>query len=313
MINRRIIRTKVLQTLFAHYHSQNNSLAMTEKELEFNYKKFYDLYFYILLLQIDINDYARRKQEKAKKRYMPTDEDLNPNSKFVNNKLIAQLRDNLHIRNHLQETKLSWVNNPELIKNLYNELVANERFVDYMHSGDSSYKEDREIVIYCLNTIIYNNEDFFNILEEQSMFWNDSVEYVIEMVLKTLKNFTIGHDITAKLMPKFKNEIDADFSKLLLRKSILNREKYKKLVEENALNWDYDRLAYIDLLIIQLAITELITFPEIPTKVTFNEYIELSKIFSTPKSANFINGILDKIVQQLQKSGEINKVGRGLK
>jgi len=135
----------------------------------------------------------------------------------------------------------------------------------------------------------------------------------VEMVLKTLKNFSIGYDRTAKLMPKFKNEIDEDFSRQLLRKSVLNKEKYKKLVEENTLNWDYDRLAYIDLLIIQLAITELITFPEIPTKVTFNEYIELSKIFSTPKSANFINGILDKIVQKLQETGEINKIGRGLK
>jgi len=313
MINRRIIRTKVLQTIFAHYLSKNNSLTMIEKELEFNYKRFYDLYFYIFRLLIDINDYARRKQEKAKKRYMPSAEDLNPNAKFVNNKLIAQLRENIFIQNHLQETKLSWINNPELIKNLYNQLALTEQFENYMQSDDNSYKSDKEIIIYCLNTIIYNNEDFFNILEEQSMFWNDNVEYVVEMVLKTLKNFSIGYDRTAKLMPKFKNEIDEDFSRQLLRKSVLNKEKYKKLVEENTLNWDYDRLAYIDLLIIQLAITELITFPEIPTKVTFNEYIELSKIFSTPKSANFINGILDKIVQKLQETGEINKIGRGLK
>ncbi len=286
---------------------------MAEKELAFNYKRFYDLYFYIFLLLIDVNDYARRRQEKGKKKYMPSDEELNPNSKFVNNKLITQLRENLNIKNYLHETKLSWVNNPELIKKIYDTLVDTERFQEYMKNEDNSYLADKQIVLYCLNTIIYNNEDFFTVLEEQSMFWNDNVEYVIDMVSKSLKNFTIGNDSTTKFMSKFKNDIDADFSKQLLRMSILNKEKYKKLVEENTLNWDYDRLAFIDLLTIQIAITELITFPEIPKRVTFNEYIELSKIFSTPKSGNFINGVLDKIVQQLEESGEIKKEGRGLK
>ncbi len=312
MINRRIIRIKILQMLFAYYQSNSKSVVDLEKELNFSYKRFYDLYYYLFLLLIDINDYARIKQEKAKKKYIQTDADLNPNTKFVNNKLISQLRENIYIKDYLQKNKMSWVNNKNLIKKLYTQLTETEKFNTYINSNENSYREDKHIVLFCLNEIIYNNEELFQVLEEQSIFWCDNVEYVIEMVSKSLKKFSIGNDSISKLMPKFKNDIDFDFSTQLLRKSIINKKEYKEIIQKNSVNWDYERLAFIDIIIIQIALSEILNFPEIPIKVTFNEYIELSKIYSTSKSGTFINGILDKIVVNLKKEGKINKIGRGL-
>lgn len=312
MINRRIIRIKVLQTLFAYLKSENGTIEQAEKDMNFSFSRFYDLYFYVFLLLIDIVDYAALKQEKAKKKITATEEELNPNQKFVKNKIVAQLRENTHLKNYLQATKLSWVKNPEIIKELHDKLTETERFKQYMQTETRAYKDDKSLIIFLVNEIIYNNENFFLLLEEKSIFWSDNTEYVLEMVEKTLRKFSIGTDMTYRLMPKFKNEIDQNFGKTLLRKTALNLDNYKSLIEENVVNWDYERIAFIDILIIQIAINEVINFPEIPVKVTFNEYIELSKMYSTKRSGNFVNGILDKVVHKLKAEGKINKIGRGL-
>ena len=313
MINRRIIRTKVLQILFSFYHSTNNSITDAEKELDFSFTKLNDLYYYIFLLLIDIFDLSNRKLAQAKNKRVKNQEDINPNTKFINNKVIVQLKENAQLDKYLSINKLSWVNHPELLKKLLTEITESKKYADYMQDSDTSYKKDKDLLMFIIEDIIYNCELFYQILEEQSLFWSDNIEYIIDMAAKTLKTYTIGDDQNKAFQYKFKNSIDRIFSSDLLRKTIINKVEYQEIIDESIENWDLDRLASIDLLILQIAITELLNFEEIPIKVTLNEYIELAKIYSTKKSSNFINGILDKIVQKLKKENKIIKTGRGLK
>ena len=313
MINRRIIRIKVIQILFSYYQSENNSLPEIEKDFSFGIKKLYDLYYYIFLLLFDIVDITSNKIEKAKKKLAPSKEDLNPNTKFIDNKFIKQLKQIEQIKQFFLFNKLSWINYPEVTKKVLQSIKESEEYKNYMQSSDNSYEADKKFIIFILEKVIYNCEIFYQILEEQSIFWSDNIEFVIAMVAKTLKNITIRSDELSRIMDKFKNSSDLTFSKELLRKTIINKKLYRDLIEENIINWDYDRLAAIDIIILQTAIAEIMNFENIPIKASFNEYIEISKIYSTKKSSVFINGILDKIIKKLKDDNQIVKSGRGLK
>lgn len=312
MISRRIIRTKVLQVLYAYYSSDDRSISNTEKELFFCIQKSYDLYHYLLLLIIDIANHSESRIEIKKNKHQPTEDDLNPNTKFVNNLIINQLRENRQLNAYLNQKKLSWVNHPELIKELYLFITESEIYASYMEDDENSYQKDRKFIEKLFNKIILVSEDLYQVLEEQSIYWNDDVEFVVSMLTKTIKRFNEAAGSDQSLMPMFKDLEDRDFAKELLRKSIVNHDELRELVKEHSKNWDVDRIAFMDVLIMQLAITEFLYFPSIPTKVTMNEYIELSKFYSTEKSRNFINGILDKTLKDLKKSGKISKIGRGL-
>ena len=312
MISRRIIRTKVLQVLYAYYSSEEKSLSKTEKELFFCIHKSYDLYHYLMLLVIDIADYAEKRIEIRKKKHQPTPEDLHPNTKFITNLLIEQLRSNRQLNRYLEQKKLSWVNNPELIKELYLIMVESDLYKNYMADDNRSYLDDRKFIAKLFNKLILVTEDLYVVLEEQSIFWNDDVEFVISMIVKTIKRFNESAESDQSLMPMYKDQEDHDFAKGLIRKVIINHDELRGLIEEHSKNWDVDRIAFMDILIMQLAIAEFLYFPSIPTKVSMNEYIELSKFYSTEKSRNFINGILDKTLKDLKTSGKIEKIGRGL-
>ncbi len=312
MISRRIIRTKVLQVLYAYYSNDEHSINNTEKELFFCIQKSYDLYHYLLLLLIEIADHAENKIEIKRNKHQPTEEDLNPNTKFVSNLIIHQLRENRQLKAYLEQKKLSWVNHPELIKELYLFMMESELYASYMENKERSYQEDRKFIEKLFNKIILVSEDLYQVLEEQSIYWNDDVEFVISMITKTIKRFNEVAGSDQSLMPMFKDMEDRDFAKDLLRKSVVNHDELRELVKEHSKNWDVDRIAFMDVLIMQLAITEFLFFPSIPTKVSMNEYIELSKFYSTEKSRNFINGVLDKTLKDLKKNGKIKKVGRGL-
>lgn len=312
MISRRIIRTKVLQVLYAYYSSTEKSLSNTEKELFFCITKTYDLYHYLLALVIEIADYAEQRIEIRRNKHQPTHEDLHPNTKFISNQVIRQLRDNRQLNAYLEQKKLSWVNNPELIKELYLFLVESDFYKEYMEDKNRSFLDDRKFVDKIFNKIILITEDLYEVLEEQSIYWNDDVDFVITMISKTLKKFNEYSGSDQRLLPIFKDEDDRQFTKDLLRKAIINHDELRALIKTHSKNWDLDRIAFMDILIMQLAITEFLHFPSIPTKVSLNEYIELSKYYSTEKSRNFINGILDKTLKDLKKSGEVNKAGRGL-
>lgn len=312
MISRRLIRTKVLQILYAYYTSTDKSLNNAEKELFFCIRKSYDLYHYLMALVVELADYAEQRIEIRKNKHQPTHEDLHPNTKFISNQVIMQLRENRQLNAYLNQQKLNWANNQGLVKELYLFLIESDFYKEYMADSNRSFMDDRKFVDKIFNQIILLAEDLYEVLEEQSIYWNDDVEFTVSMISKTLKKFTPHSGSDQNLMPMFKDEEDRDFAKSLLRKAVINHDELRELIKVHSRNWDLDRIAFMDILIMQLATTEFLWFPSIPTKVSLNEYIELSKFYSTEKSRNFINGILDKTLKDLKKSGKISKEGRGL-
>ena len=312
MISRRIIRTKVLQVLYAFYTTEDKSLNNAEKELFFCIRKTYDLYHFLLALVIEIADYSEQRIEIKKNKHQPTYEDIHPNTKFVSNQVIQQLRENRALHAYINQQNLSWVNHPELIKELYLFLIEADFYKEYMKDNNRSFLDDRKFVDKMFTNILLIAEDLYEVLEEISIYWNDDVEFTVSMISKTLKKFNPHSGSDQNLLPMFKDQDDRDFAKDLLRKSIINQDELRELIKEHSKNWDLDRIAFMDILIMQLATAEFLYFPSIPTKVSLNEYIELSKYYSTEKSRNFINGILDKTLKDLKISGKINKTGRGL-
>uniref|UniRef100_UPI0032177B25 transcription antitermination factor NusB n=1 Tax=uncultured Draconibacterium sp. TaxID=1573823 RepID=UPI0032177B25 len=312
MISRRIIRTKVLQVLYAYYSTEEKSINNTEKELFFCIHKAYDLYHFLFTLVVEIADYAENRIEIKRNKHQPTYEELHPNTKFVSNQVIRQLRFNKQLSVYLDQKKLSWEDHPELIKELYLLMIESDAYKEYMASDTRSYLDDRKFIEKLFNKTILVSEDLYVVLEEMSIYWNDDVEFVISMISKTLKRFNELSGSDQSLMPMFKDQEDRDFTKELIRKAILNHNELRDLIKVHSKNWDMERIAFMDILIMQLAITEFLYFPTIPTKVSLNEYIELSKFYSTEKSRNFINGILDKTLKDLKQTDKINKEGRGL-
>jgi N utilization substance protein B len=312
MISRRLLRIKTLQICYAYFKSSEQSINQAEKELFFSIQKSYDLYHYLLLLIIDIAGYAESRIELARQKKMPTKEDLNPNTRFIDNRLIKLLGENLDLKKYLNEQKLSWVNSPELIKNLYNEIRESELYKQYMTKENSGFNEDKKFISNVFAQIIVNYEPLHQNLEEQSIFWNDDIEFVVGMILKSLRSFKASSDENVALMPLFKDEDDKEFVKKLFRKSILYHKDNEELVSKFIKNWDVERVAFMDIVVMSLAISEMVEFNEIPVKVSLDEYIEIAKYYSTEKSNIFINGILDKIVEHLKENGKIKKTGRGL-
>lgn len=313
MISRRQLRIKALQSLYAYYKKGGEDMRLSEKELHFNIEKAYELYHYLLLLIIDVVLYAESRIEIGRNKRIPTQQDLNPNTRFLENKLIEQLRNNEHLLKFVDQHKLNWVNYPELIKEIYNRLVESKEYAAYMESEEKpSYAEDKRLLTFIYTHLIYSSELLYSILEEQSIFWNDDLEFIISMVVKTFKKFREEDGPDKALMVLYKNREDRDYVVKLYRQTILHRDEYVEYIKENTRNWDLDRIAFMDILIMQIAIAELVAFPSIPTKVTLNEYLEISKFYSTSKSNVFINGVLDKVVMQLKEGKKIVKSGRGL-
>ena len=312
MISRRLLRIKTLQICYAYFKSDGQTINQAEKELFFSIQKSYDLYHYLLLLVIDVVDYAESRIDLARNKKMPTYEDLNPNTKFIDNRLVKALRENTDLKKYLSDQKLSWTNYPELIKNLYNEIRESEAYKKYMESTVKGFNEDKKFISDIYSKVIINYEPLYQNLEEQSIFWNDDVDFVIGMIIKSLRAFKASSDEDVKLMPLYKNEEDRDFVKRLFRKAILNHKENEELISKFIKNWDVERVAFMDIVVMSLAISEMIEFSEIPVKVSLDEYIEIAKYYSTQKSNIFINGILDKTVEHLKKEGKIKKVGRGL-
>ncbi|MBN1158515.1 MAG: transcription antitermination factor NusB [Bacteroidales bacterium] len=312
MISRRVLRIKILQLLYAYFQQTEASMDKFEKELFFSIQKTYDLYHYLLSLIIEIADYAYSRIEIAKQKKIPSREDLNPNTKFVDNRIIEMLRVNRQLCRYLNKTRLTWVNTPEIIKKLHNHIRMNAYFSEYMEDPETGFEQDKNLVIEIYTHDIANFEGVYQILEEQSIYWNDEVEFVISMISKTIKGFREEDGDNAGLMPLFKNTEDRDFAKTLFRKTVMHRNEYSHLIESYTENWDVDRIAFIDFLILAMAITEAVEFTSIPTRVTINEYIEIAKYYSTEKSGIFINGLLDKIFRHLKEEQVIRKAGRGL-
>ncbi len=312
MISRRVIRIKVMQTLYSLHCSDDKSINLAEKELFFSIQKTYDLYHLMLQLLVDIKSFASNRIEQNLAKHRPSVEDLNPNNKFVENVVILKIAENTNLEKYIQTGKLSWINNTDLIRKLYSDLIESDDYKRYMANENRSEKEDLELVDFIYTDIFATSEDLSQILEEQSIYWNDDLEFVISMILKTIRKFKSNTSPNKALLPLFKEEDDLDFTKKLFRKSVLDQKETQAIIETHLKNWDLDRVAFIDLLIMQLAIIEFLNFPSVPTKVTLNEYIDLARFYSTSKSRTFINRILDKILKDLKTQGKVIKAGRGL-
>jgi N utilization substance protein B len=312
MISRRLLRIKALMALYAFNRREDDDLAKAETELMFSIGKTYDLYHYLMLLVVEIADITADKIEQARRKNMPLPEDLNPNCRFIDNVLIAQLRANNSFNKYISKSKLSWANYPHIPRNLYNSMASWEPYRQYMKAEEKNYQSDRKLIISLVTEFFANSKDLLSCLEEQSIYWNDDMEYVVVMVEKTLKKFKSDSDEKTGLMPLFKNEEDEEFVKVLFRKTVLNTKKCSELIDRNTTNWEVERIALMDILVMQLAVTEVLEFPEIPVKVTLNEYIEIAKYYCTSKSSTFVNGILDNIVKEIREKGLFKKYGRGL-
>ena len=307
MINRVLIRLKIVQIVYAYYQNGGKNLDTAEKELFFSLSKAYDLYNYLLLLMVEVTKQANKRLNAAKNKLVPTKEELFPNTKFVENRFIAQLEVNKQLLEFSNNQKKTWENEADFVKTLCDKILESDIYKEYMASETSSYEEDRELWRKLYKNIIFNNIELDQVLEDQSLYWNDDKEIVDTFVLKTIKRFDEKNGAKQELLPEFKDEEDQDFARRLFRRTILNAAYYRHLISENTKNWDLDRVAFMDVVIMQIALAEILSFPNIPVSVSLNEYVEIAKLYSTPKSGGFINGTLDGIVNSLKKENKLTK------
>jgi transcription antitermination protein NusB len=312
MISRRLLRIKALMSLYAFNRRDDGDLSLAEKELLFSIGKSYELYHYILLLIIEIADVAGEKIDLAMRKKIPTKDDLNPNRRFADNLLIRQLRDNNELKKFIASSKISWANHPEIPRTLYNKILKWEPYMEYMSAEKNSYNTDKKIISRIVTEFFTISDDLLSGFEEQSIFWNDDLDYVAAMIEKTFRKFRNEAGYQGSLMPMYRNDDDEQYVLKLFRKVILRSKECSDLINRNTTNWEVERIALMDILVMQLAITEIIEFPEIPVKVTLNEYIEIAKYYCTSKSSTFVNGILDKVVREMKEKDIFRKSGRGL-
>ena len=311
MLSRRLLRLKVIKSLYAHIKSESDNLQASEKSLVLSIDKTYELYIQMLGLIVDVARYAEERQEIARQKKLPTYEDLNPNRKFVENVVVARIAESEAVQSFLSKHSLGWGRYPELIKNIYNSLIHSSFYMKYMQSQNRSFKEDLQLVTDFYVNCLEDNVALEESLEEQSIYWSDDLGYALMVVVRTLSNMRESHE-ELRLQPKFKSEDDLIFAKELFAKSALQFGQNELYLDRFTHNWDVERLAFMDKLIMSVAITEIVSFSSIPVKVSLDEYIELSKYYSSPTSSTFINGVLDKVVEALTEEGKVNKSGRGL-
>jgi len=308
MINRVLLRIKIVQILYSYYKSDSKSLPVAEKELFHSIEKTYDLYYHLLQLSVEITRYASDRIETKRNRLRPTEEDLNPNTRFIDNSFVAQLSTNVQFNEYLTAHKLSWVNYPEIIKELFEEVISTEYYSDYMNAESVDYAADKDIWRKIFKKVILQNENLDDSIQDQSIYWTDDIEMVISFVIKTIKRFDATKGEDQELLPMFKDQEDIDFASKLIRSVLTKGPVFRQMIDINTKNWEIDRIAFMDIVIMEVALAELMDFPTIPVNVTLNEYIEIAKTYSTEKSGTFINGVLDNIVGQLKSENKLIKV-----
>lgn len=313
MLNRRHLRIKVLQTLYAYFQSKEDNFARSEKEMMTAIDRIYDLYLYLLLSFGELQTIAQQRIEENKGKIRPTADDIEPNLKFIENQIFNQLSASTELRLLSEKHKVNWIGdaNREMFRKMLLQIKESESYFAYMNSEDATYATDLEFACNLFKSEIANFPLLYNFFEEKSIHWLDDIDLACSMVLKTLKTAKEGESIL--FLPLYKDpEDEIPFVKTLLQKTISKDKENLELIDELTQNWELDRIAKMDILLMKMAITELQEFNNIPVKVTLNEYIEISKFYSTPKSNAFINGILDRAIEKLQKENKIKKIGRGL-
>lgn len=314
MISRRYLRIKTFQALYAYFHSGEDTQLKVEKELFMSFQKMHDLYLLFLIIGQELTHLSSLKMEEQKSKRLPTAEDLNPNTKLINNRIFSLLATNTKLTNFIKEKKISWNIDAELMPKLFNFMRKHDYYLEYLQNGENSFEDDRKFIIGLYKKIIAEHEFLISSIAEKSIYWTyDEIDFVLGMVIKSIKKFKENTDNNEFIYDSFNDtKDDILFVKTLFNKTIADDKENSKLIAEKTQNWEVERIATVDILIMKMAISELTSFPQIPIKVTLNEYIDLSKTYSTPKSKIFVNGILDKLIVDLKANGKIAKIGRGL-
>lgn len=300
MINRVLIRIKVLQIVYSYYQNETHDLKLAEKELMFSLQKSYNLYYYLLLLMVEVTRLHRRNLDLRKHKYVPGEEDLNPNTRLIDNRFVAQLEINEMLRKQIDAEGISWANDEDFVKDVLDSILVSDIYAEYLKNPEDNYETDREFWRQVFKKLICNSQDVEEYLEDKSIYWNDDVAIIETFALKTIKRFEEAKGSKQPLLPMFKDDEDRLFATKLLHQALLRGIEFRNLIDKHMTNWEAERIATMDMHIMQIALAELFTFPTIPTIVTLNEYIDLAKYYSTPKSGHFINGILDTIVKELK-------------
>ncbi len=312
MISRRLLRLRIMQIVYAYFLKPTENINQVETELFNSIHKTYELFHYLMSFSLDLRQYAQNKQDTIKNRYIRTKQEVELNNNFLSNKLLTLIESNHDLQTFLNNYKFSWVLYPELTKNCYNTFIETNYFKEYQQLKQPSFKEDKEVIAKLYTEVIATDDEMIQSLEEMSIYWNDDFEFVISNVVETLNKFKLEKGAYNPLPAMYKCEDDISFVKNLFRKCILHHNEHREIIEKYLKNWEADRIAVLDMIILELALTELYCLDDIPVKVTLNEYIDLSKYYSTEKSSVFINGILDKIVHDGRADGKIVKRGKGL-
>lgn len=306
MINRKLIRVKIVQLTYAYYQNGHHNMDTAEKELLFSLSKAYDLYNYLLGLIVAITQEERRRVDIATRRAEREGTET-PSQRFAFNKFATQLEENKQLNLFMEDKKMSWENDVEAVRKLCDQIERSPLYQEYMMSDAEDYETDRELWRRIYRTLIQGNEDLDAILEEKSLYWNDDKEIVDTFVLKTIKKFDPANKADQELLPEYDDTEDREYALKLFRSTILNADTYQRYMSETSRNWTFSRLAYMDVVLMQIAIAEMLTFPNIPISVTINEYVDLAKLYSTPKSGGYINGMLDAIARHLVDTGRLLK------
>lgn len=310
MINRELIRLKIVQLVYAFHLNEGKTLDVAEKELIFSLDKAYDLYCHLLGLLVDLQKLAERKNEariERDKRLKQESTGVFPDGQLAANKFLQQLRANTALLQYREKQGDFWEEEDATVRKLYNNITESEIFQFYLEKEDFSYEADRELVRKLYKYLVCNNEDLDAVFEERSLYWNDDKEIIDTFVLKTIKRFTPESDESQPLLPEYTSEDDRDYAVTLFRETLKRSSEVRDIIKGGTKNWDFTRLAVMDVIIMQIALTEILTFPSIPLSVSFNEYIDIAKVYSTPRSAAYIHGTLDNIVKRLKEEGKLLK------
>lgn len=300
-----------MQVAYAHFRS-GKEWQESEKELLHSIEKGNDLFYYFLQLLIELQDYHEQRISLARQKRVPSEKDLNPSLNFLHNHALQLLSENSQFLQKQDERHYSWIQYPELKKKLWDQVLLLPEFQHYISLSETTIEDDKEVLKHIIRKVISENEDIFSVLQDQSIYWNVEIEFVLSIVVKTIKMFNAEQDSSKELVSASLVAEDVVFSKTLLASTVQNYEEHNAIIDEYTTNWELDRIAFMDILIMHMAINEIIAFPAIPKKVSMNEYIELAKFFSTHNSSHFINGVLDKVIDRYESENKISKTGRGL-
>lgn len=311
MINRELIRIKIVQLVYAFYQNEGRTIDVADKELTFSLSKAYDLYNHLLLLLVELRHVAEMKAEskaaRAKRLHIEQDAEDLLDAHLAANRLLVQLDENKQLLEFREKRNKDWDDEDAFIKKLYAQVIESRTLRLWSVREEDTYDADREVIRRLYKELVCNNEELDALLEEHSLYWNDDKEIVDSFVLKTIKRFDPANGADQPLLPDYDSDEDRQFAHTLFRATLQNASEYRGLIEKNTKNWEFSRLAFMDVVLMQVALAEILTFPSIPLNVTFNEYLDLAKVYSTPRSAAYINGMLDHIVKQLREEKKLLK------